>query len=135
MRRAPVYSLSALSLTFLHTYLEEEYPDIIRGVKSWGLFHSALSYPDHAVFGFERYTTVVEKAAAYLYAITNFHPFNDGNKRTAFFAMLYHLGRNGWHYEVSVDRDYRMMVDIAEDKEWDSESVRRLAFRIKGRIH
>lgn len=34
-------------------------------------------------------------AAAYAFAIARSHPFNDGNKRTAFLAMVTFLGLNG----------------------------------------
>jgi death-on-curing protein len=56
---------------------------------------SSLALPKTAVFGTERFPTIIEKAAAYCYFIARNHPFVDGNKRTAFLTALHFLRKNG----------------------------------------
>ncbi len=43
---------------------------------------------------FDLYPSIFEKAAAYLYHLVRNHPFNDGNKRTAYFVTLLFLEGN-----------------------------------------
>lgn len=50
-----------------------------------------LEIPKQVFFGFEIHSSVEKKAAAYLYYLTVYHPFIDGNKRTAFDAFFHIL--------------------------------------------
>jgi len=73
------------------------------GIRGTSLLDSALSVV-HAQFEGEfAHESIYEMAAAYLYHITQNHPFLDGNKRTAAAAALIFLDLNG--VEVWVDED------------------------------
>ncbi len=64
------------------------------GVKNMNLLLSALEAPKAAFGGVDLYPSMFEKAAVYLYHLTRNHPFNDGNKRTAYFVTLLFLEAN-----------------------------------------
>ena len=65
------------------------------GLRDRGLLESAVY---SAVSGFgdeEAYPTIEEKSARLMYALTNNHPFVDGNKRIGALVMLVTLKLNG----------------------------------------
>ncbi len=64
------------------------------GVRDQGLLESALERPKNR-FHYEGATDVLELAATYAVAISDNHPFVDGNKRAAFHAMTLFLRLNG----------------------------------------
>ncbi|MEN6521127.1 MAG: type II toxin-antitoxin system death-on-curing family toxin [Armatimonadota bacterium] len=73
------------------------------GIRDMGLLQSAVAMPA-AGFG-ERYLheDMSEMAAAYLFHITQNHPFVDGNKRTGAVAAIVFLEING--VELNADED------------------------------
>jgi len=60
----------------------------LRGIRDRGLLESALDAPKAAMFGLEMYKTGHEKSAVLLFHLVKNHPFNDGNKRTAFLSWV-----------------------------------------------
>jgi death-on-curing protein len=63
------------------------------GVRDAGLLESALARPvNHAAYGTP---DTAELAAIYAIGIARNHPFIDGNKRTAFAALVLFLSLNG----------------------------------------
>ena len=67
------------------------------GVRDEGLLESALARPlNRAGYGDP---DVAELAALYAIAIARNHPFVDGNKRTAFAALVTFLALNGTVFE------------------------------------
>lgn len=67
------------------------------GVRDLGLLESALARPLNLA-GYGKPDTA-DLGAAYAIAITRNHPFVDGNKRTAFMAMVTFLDVNGMRFE------------------------------------
>ena len=63
------------------------------GLRDRGLLESALARPENKWAYGE--TDLARLAAAYGYGISRNHPFIDGNKRTAFTAIVMFLGLNG----------------------------------------
>jgi|SRR3989344_4400820 len=67
---------------------------------------SLVSSITGSYFGHEIYSSVEEKAVAYLYFLIKDHPFTDGNKRTASltFSTLCELnGLNPYYEEIGLD--------------------------------
>lgn len=60
-----------------------------------GLADSALHAPQAGFGDFEAYPSLVEKAAVLGWHLAQNHALPDGNKRTAFTAMIVFLRRNG----------------------------------------
>lgn len=52
-------------------------------------------------------------AAAYAFGLTTAHPFNDGNKRIGFLAMVIFLGLNGKDLDASETEVVQVMVALA----------------------
>jgi len=86
------------------------------GVRDKGLLESALAQPQ-ATFGGEfLHPTLQEQAAAYLFHLAMNHPFIDGNKRTAFAAMMTFLKMNGYKLNLSQDEAYDLVLSVVESK-------------------
>ncbi len=70
-------------MLFLHDHALREYGGI-QGVRSEDLLHSALQRPVNRLAQDETGTVdLFDLAAAYAFGLARNHPFNDGNKRTA----------------------------------------------------
>lgn len=55
------------------------------------------------VYGYQPFPSLLDKAAALMYAITTFHPFADGNKRTALMTTSYFIHLNGYMLDIPDD--------------------------------
>ncbi|HUU26912.1 MAG TPA: type II toxin-antitoxin system death-on-curing family toxin [archaeon] len=75
------------------------------------------------VFGYDRYRTVIEKAAILAWRIIQEHVFFDGNKRTGMAACEALLKLN--HYDMLIDEELiTMAISIAEKKVEYSDFVK-----------
>jgi death on curing protein len=84
------------------------------GVRDEGLLESALAQPQ-ATFGGELlHRKIAEQAAAYLYHIAMNHPFIDGNKRSAFAVTDTFLRLNGFYLNLTDDRAYDLVMQVAQ---------------------
>jgi death-on-curing protein len=81
------------------------------GVRDMGLLESAMARARNKfVHGDEDLASL---AAAYAFGIARNHPFVDGNKRTAFAAILVFLGLNGTEFLVPEAQATAMMLSLA----------------------
>jgi len=64
------------------------------GIRDEGLLESALARPVNIIH-YTPESNLHELGAAYAYGIASNHPFNDGNKRVAFYASVGFLRLNG----------------------------------------
>lgn len=108
-------NISVDDIIFIHDLFLEKSGGL-SGVRDHKLLDSAANKPNSHFFGFERYKSLHDKAASILEAIAVFHPFNDGNKRTAMAAAGYFLFLNG--YDVTyTNEDYEnYMVYVVNNK-------------------
>jgi len=83
------------------------------GVRDEGLLESALAQPQATFGGQLLHPTISEQAAAYLYHIAMNHPFIDGNKRTAFAVADTFLRLNGCTLNLTDDRAYDLVMQVA----------------------
>ena len=90
-----------------HSSLIEAYGGI-DGLRDAGLLQSAVAMPMAAYGGEFLHADIFEMAAAYLYHITQNHPFLDGNKRTGAACGLIFLAMN----DVEVKADEEGLVAI-----------------------
>lgn len=78
------------------------------GIRDINLLESAV-FGASVTFGNEEiYPTVEEKAARLMYAITNNHPFVDGNKRIGVFTMLMTLKLNA----IEIKYTQQELIDL-----------------------
>ena len=64
------------------------------GNREIGLLDSALQHIQNDMY----YPTFEEKLKHLVYAVNNFHPFNDGNKRSSLILGTFFLEINGYDY-------------------------------------
>ena len=86
------------------------------GVRDEGLLESALAQPQATFGGEYLHPTIAAQAAAYLYHIAMNHPFIDGNKRSAFAVTDTFLRLNGFYLNLTDDRVYDLVMQVAEGR-------------------
>jgi len=79
------------------------------GVRDLGLLESALYRPRTGY-----YRDIAEMASALLESLLMNHPFNDGNKRVAFFATDVFLRLNGWKLKVNPNKGHQFLIGLLE---------------------
>jgi len=99
-----VVALSAIMLKILHMAVLHRYPDnTVPGYMSEGMVEGCMDYAMTFVFGYEPFPDIITKASALLHSIITFHPFVDGNKRTALLATFFFLYFNGYSFTITED--------------------------------
>ena len=93
----------------IHTTLLQEFGGP-PGVRDLGLLESALFRPRTGY-----YADLVEMAASLFESLLMNHPFVDGNKRVAFFAVDIFLRINGFHIAVEANDAHREIIKVIEE--------------------
>ena len=83
------------------------------GVRDENALEAALARPRQK-WNYEPESDLSVLAAAYAFGVAKAHPFNDGNKRTAFLTMVIFLGLNGKDLNASESEVVQVMVALAE---------------------
>jgi death-on-curing protein len=86
------------------------------GVRDKGLLESAINKPSTHLFGRERYKSHPSKAAALLEGIALYHPFADGNKRTAMAMADLYLFFNNIKIEYTNEEYEVFMISVVNKK-------------------
>lgn len=82
------------------------------GVRDFTLLHSAIERPKAQFGGRFLYSSIWLAAAALFHSLAKNHPFEDGNKRTAYFSTMRFLNKNGYLLEVNHREIIKFVVDI-----------------------
>jgi death on curing protein len=82
-------------------------------VHDFGLLHSATERPKATFGGHELYPTIWDKATALIHSLIKNHPFDDGNKRTAYYATKRFFYINGHILNAKKTEIITFMVSIA----------------------
>jgi death-on-curing protein len=94
--------LTSKNVEIINRRLIERYsPGEQVGVKEPGLLESAVHRPQQSVFTEDAYSNLFSKAAALFESLGQNHPFFNGNKRTAFTAMVMFLKINGYGFKMN----------------------------------
>lgn len=118
-------SLSKEDVKLIHLELEKKFPLMLKGIQKEGLIQSAVERPSRHLYGTQdQYEDIYKKAAALMEAVTRWHIFNDGNKRTGLCAFLY-LYLNKHYLAIPLDA-VRFTQKIASTQETDQESIKNL---------
>jgi death-on-curing protein len=99
------------------------------GIRDEGLLDSALARPVNRV-SYDPDADCATLAADYAFGLAKNHPFIDGNKRTAFVAMVLALALNGFQLIASDEDAVMTMLQLAAG-EMDEEAF---ATWIRGNI-
>lgn len=82
----------------LHDLLIKERGD--QGWMSKGMVEGCIEWVKTDVFNFIPFPGLLTKAGALMYAYINFHPFTDGNKRTALMTASFFFFINGYRFSI-----------------------------------
>lgn len=110
-----IRALSKEDILELHDFVLEKFGGS-KGIRDNGLFVSTCIAPYNKMFGIDRYPTVIDKAAKYLYDFANYQIFLDGNKRTGLLACKTLCHINGYDLKMSPEQYYFLTIDIANHK-------------------
>lgn len=91
------------------------------GIRDFNLLNSAVYFPQTTFGGEFLHENLFDMAAAYIYHISQNHPFIDGNKRTALVCGLVFLDFNGIEIDDPSGLLYRMMMKVAAGKSSKNE--------------
>ena len=84
-----------------------------RGIRDIGSLESAVNQPRQTFNQKDLYPDIIAKAAALCFSLVMNHPFVDGNKRVGHAAMETFLILNGYEIISSVDKQERVMLELA----------------------
>ncbi|MBI2842170.1 MAG: type II toxin-antitoxin system death-on-curing family toxin [Armatimonadetes bacterium] len=94
------------------------------GIRDVDLLRSALAMPQATFDNCYLHEDIFAMAAAYLFHITQNHPFIDGNKRTGAVASIVFLALNDIELSAPEADLERLIWDVAEGKA-DKEAIAR----------
>ena len=100
------------------------------GTRDINLCISAIAMPEGQFSGEYFHRNIFEMAAAYIFHISQNHPFVDANKRTALATALVFLDLNEIEITDPREKLYTMMIEVASgklNKEKISEILKQLA--------
>lgn len=84
-----------------------------QGIRDLGLLFASCEKPKMIVGGMEVYDEIFIKTGVLLEALANYHPFVDGNKRTAFLSAKIFLRMNGYILSVATDDGKTFLLEVA----------------------
>lgn len=111
-----IFSIKEIHATFIRQYGVDGY--VCEGMVS-GCLERAMTY----IYDFKPFPKLFIKAAAMLYSIITFHPFVDGNKRTAFETTKMFLRLNGYELLTSAEDGVEFTRAIADMKITDIDEI------------
>ncbi len=105
--------LTVQEVLFIHFQVIERFGGT-HGVLNMAGLESAVARPKATMDGNDLYTNLLEKAAGLLQSLVINHPFQDGNKRTAFTALGLFLRFNDAAIESSAMHAEQFVIDVAD---------------------
>jgi len=104
--------LTAGEILALHYYLmSQRWSEQLYGIRDAGLLESAVNRPISAAhYGA---SDLFDQAARLWEALSNNHPFVQGNKRTAYAATELFLRLNGWRISASDAEVIKIALELA----------------------
>jgi death-on-curing protein len=104
----------------------------VQGVLDVGLLEEALFKPFMGLAnGEELYPGIIKKAAILFEALINYHPFADGNKRTAEILTEIFLENSGYYWDFNEDEIVDFATEVANGKLSIKEIENWIANRIR----
>lgn len=116
-----------------HSELIEKFGGLY-GIRDNGLLDSAINQPYQTFANTELYPTIIDKASKLCFGIAKNHPFIDGNKRTAAFALEALLNINSYNL-ISDDQElieiiYKLSSSEISEEEFNDWVHQRSVFEI-----
>ena len=93
------------------------------GIRDYGLLESAAMMPQQQFAGQYLHEDLPAMAAAYLYHITQNHPFHDGNKRAGAMSAFVFLDANGVNLSAGEKQLEQTVMAVAAGRMSKSELI------------
>ncbi len=93
------------------------------GIRDYGLLESAVMMPQQQFSRQYLHEDLPAMAAAYLYHITQNHPFHDGNKRAGAMSAFVFLDVNGVNLSAGEKQLEQTVLDVAAGRMSKSELI------------
>ena len=117
--------ISAEEIAKIHESVVERFK-ISQGIINKGVLEAIAKRSELKIGNDEYvYQSVFSRAAALMEGIIRWHPFTDGNKRTALLTTLFYLKLEGYGVAVPLSA-VRYTVKIAKNDKTDEKSTRKL---------
>lgn len=113
MKKAEIEFLTLAEVVEIHKNQIELYGGET-GIRDFNLLNSAIYFPQSTFDGEFLNLNLFDMAAAYIFHISQNHPFVDGNKRTALVCGLVFLDFNGIEIDDPSELLYKMMIKVAK---------------------
>lgn len=120
--------ISVEEIIALHNSVVERFK-ITQGIINQGNLDAVTRRPELKINNEYVYKDSFSKAASILEGIIRWHPFADGNKRTALLATIYYLKLEGYGLAVPLSA-VRYTVTIAKNNNTDDKSTQKLIKKI-----
>jgi len=126
--------LTENDINLVHCELEKKFPSMLKGVQNEGMIQAAIERQNRSLYGSgEQYTDVFKKAASLMEAITRWHIFNDGNKRTGLLCAFFYLYLNEIYLAIPIDA-VRFTQKIAATEGTEQEEIKILVEEISSSL-
>jgi death-on-curing protein len=113
-------------IRLIHAELEKKFPLMLKGIEKEGLIQAAIERQSRKLYGSEeQYPNIYKKTAALMEAITRWHIFPDGNKRTGLLCAFLYLYINNHYLAIPIDA-VRFTQKIASTKDVEQEKTEEL---------
>lgn len=118
------YDLTYDDIANIHLEIEAQFPNTYKGIQNPGTLQAIANRPSQGHYNQVPYPDIYSKCASLIEAIIQWHPFFDGNKRTALAVATSYMYRNkcillmpfsAVRFSVQVAKKERNFQDI---KEW-----------------
>lgn len=86
------------------------------GIRDLNMLFSAINRPYQTFDGNDLYPSGIEKAAALCESLAINHPFIDGNKRIAYYILVYLLNKQGYSLTATNIQKRDFVLNLAEGK-------------------
>lgn len=124
--------ISVENIKTIHLALENHFPKMEKGIfpEQEPLLHSLIEKPSRVLYGQSSpYQDVITRAAVLMEALTRWHIFVDGNKRTGLMTAFIYLYANKVYLAIPID-SVKFTITVADNRDQDEESTNKLIAEI-----
>ncbi len=124
--------ISAENIKTIHLALENHFPKMEKGIfpEQEPLLYSLVEKPSRVLYGKPSpYHDIITRAAVLMEALTRWHIFVDGNKRTGLMTAFIYLYANKVYLAIPID-SVKFTIKVADNRELDEESTNKLIAEI-----
>ncbi|MFP4006225.1 MAG: type II toxin-antitoxin system death-on-curing family toxin [Candidatus Hadarchaeia archaeon] len=109
----------------MHERVLENDPNVEEGYSNKGLIGACMDRAVSDFYGETQFEGIYDKTAALIQGLINFHPFVDGNKRTALLSSIFFLFFHGHKFSIIREDILNTFRGIAKEEIDDFDTISR----------